>query len=437
MSFENKLYTIAKNISERNAYVKLLVLRLFRLYRWLKKSRISAVILLAPYLPAVVLMRALRPLIAIKLCRLHSLKLGHYAINTEIHLCQLDKYYNTQSKRPFLIYFNEHSIICNQQLYKMWKRIIRIYPRALIRPIFLLNRALPGGESHNIDIRSSSGRDVEGLLEKSSPHIRLSDEEESFGAETLKLMGLPLGANFVIVNFRDSAYFDYLLGSGKDARDHYRNADINSFSLAAEELSNRGYYVIRCGAKVECSFSKKNPMIIDYASSPWRSDLMDIYLGSKCSFAVSTGTGWDEIPSIFRKPVCYVNYCPVSHLPTYNKNDFILTKNHYDESEEGNLLSLRQIFRSSAHTAFSCKDFKSAKIILKDNTAEELLDLVIEVDEKVIRRVKSTNAETALQERFRSIFKECLAAVGQSDLHGELRASYSEKFLSKNPSWLD
>ena len=57
------------------------------------------------------------------------------------------------------------------------------------------------------------------------------------------------------------------------------------------------------GSKQTKNFKSTNPKIIDYANSEFRSEFMDIYLGAKCSFCISTGYGPDMLPYIFNKPI--------------------------------------------------------------------------------------------------------------------------------------
>ena len=62
------------------------------------------------------------------------------------------------------------------------------------------------------------------------------------------------------------------------------------------------------GAIVEKPFKSKNPKIIDYANSNLRSDFMDIYLGAKCTFCISTGSGFQCLPVLFRKPIIDLSF---------------------------------------------------------------------------------------------------------------------------------
>ena len=53
-------------------------------------------------------------------------------------------------------------------------------------------------------------------------------------------------------------------------------------------------------------FKSNNPKIIDYVNSDLKSDFMDVFLGAKCSFCLSTSFGFDEVPNLFRKPIIYL-----------------------------------------------------------------------------------------------------------------------------------
>ena len=429
-------YILRQILEIRAGGLSLLLKKLQRPTRFIYDRLVIKVLYPIPFLPVILMIRVIQPIIVFRLCRLHSLKLGHLTVNTEIHLCEKSADLHISRCRYVDFYFYAHRIICNMQLAKMWEREILILPRWFMEPLFNANRLIPGGSIHEVDVRSQSGRDEHGLLNKSKTHIAFTPEEEKFGVTTLNNMGITHNDKFVCVIFRDHAYFDDLLGLGKDARDGYRNSDIKNFFEAAEELSLRGYYVLRMGKRVEQPFISNNKRIIDYASSPYRSDFMDIYLGAKCTFAVSTGTGWDGIPQIFRRPICYVNLSPLGYSPTSRVGDLFIPKHHFSITLKREL-SLREIFECGADKFAHSGLYAANGIVLVENTPEELRDVVIEMDEK-IRRVWSdlSGDDLRLQNQFRIIFREGIETSGISHLHGEFMATISAVFLRKNEWWL-
>src|SRR5579864_1072460 len=69
------------------------------------------------------------PIIKIRLIRLFSYRVGHYALNTELLLCAKDSNLFNEKKRSFFWFYTPpNEPICNEQLHKMWKRKIFILP---------------------------------------------------------------------------------------------------------------------------------------------------------------------------------------------------------------------------------------------------------------------------------------------------------------------
>ena len=111
--------------------------------------------------------------------------------------------------------------------------------------------------------------------------MRFSPEEKTLGEQALKEMGVPEAVPFVCFIGRDSAYLDNFLLEIHWNYHNYRDMDIQNFVPAAEELVRRGYFTIRMEHVVQKALMVDNPKIIDYATK-YRTELMDLYLCSKC-----------------------------------------------------------------------------------------------------------------------------------------------------------
>ena len=72
-----------------------------------------------------------------------------------------------------------------------------------------------------------------------------------------------------------------------------------------------------------------NEGIIDYANSDKRNEFIDIDLGAKCTFCISTHAAFDEIPIIFLKPIAYVGATPIALVETHNKQSLIIVKKYF------------------------------------------------------------------------------------------------------------
>jgi len=250
-------------------------------------------------IPAVLIMRLIKPWLLVRLGDMISSRIGHFAGNTELYLCERDAGINVPKQRYIDVFYMAFKPISNHQLAIMWHRILRIWPAWILAPIKAANQLIPGGKSHEVGNNTQGDRDVHNLLDRTPPHLQFTTEEEMRGEAGLRLMGIPTGAPFVCLIVRDSAYLAHLADDNYDSYNYlnYRDCDVQNYILAAETLADRGFFVIRMGAKVHAAIKSTHPKVIDYATNGMRSDFMDIYLGAKCTFCISNGTGFDALLS--------------------------------------------------------------------------------------------------------------------------------------------
>ena len=248
-------------------------------------------------------------------------------------------------------------------------------------------------------------------------------------------MGIPENSRFVCLNVRDSAYLNNHLPGDWDYH-NYRDSDIKNYILAAEELVMRGYYVIRMGAIVLKPFNCENDKIIDYSTNGMRDDFMDIYIGAKCTFCISTGTGWDSVPCIFRRPIAYVNFSPLSCLMNYNRQNISITKRCFS-TINGHELNLKEIFSSGAGFSYTTAEYESKGVHLVENTPEEIRAIAVEMDERLNGTWQAHEEDDMLQKSFWEIFP--VDAVNPNDglpLHGRILGRFGAEFLRNNKIWL-
>ena len=324
----------------------------------------------------------------------------------------------------------------------MWRRRLIILPTWLLAPLHKVNRFISifvsGGNNHEIWDRISQDRDVHNLLERFEPHLNFTDDEETKGKKILTEFGIPEGAKFVCLIVRDSGYLDrHKKYNLRDWNYHnYRDGDIDKYVLAAEELARRGYYVFRMGINVLKPLKSSNPKVIDYANLKIRSDFMDIYLGAKCRFCISTSEGFDEIPIMFRKPIAYTGHVPIAVIETHNKESIILTKHHINKRNQKEL-TVSEIFSSNVALSFYTNEFKKNDVMLEENSPEEIRDIVIEMDERLNGNWKETKEDLLLQKKFWSIFNNNIKKLNlEKPLHGKIKSKFGAKFLRENQNWI-
>ncbi len=385
--------------------------------------------------PVLMVIHLIRPWLLIRWGELSGPRIGHFAANTELYLCERYAGINLPGQRHVDIFFME-APICNRQLARMWKRILHVWPAWIMLSLRRINRLIPGGAVHEVGETSCSDRDVHNLIDRFPPHLRFTAEEEVCGEAGLQAMGIPPGTPFVCLNVRDSAYLDAFHKEKDWSYHNYRDSDIQNFVPAAEELANRGYFVIRMGVKARKAVKTTHQRVIDYATNGMRSDFMDIYLGAKCEFCISVGSGFDAIPYVFRRPIVYVNIVPLGYLGTYGAQNLGITK-YYFSKVLNKKLALREIFAHGVGFSLRSLDYISHGVELIQNTPEEIRDVSIEMAERLNGIWKPHEDDEALQKRFWEIFSTyAVDAYPGQPIHSEIRSRMGAAFLRNNRAWL-
>ena len=281
------------------------------------------------------------PIKKIRFYKITANRLGHFAINTELYLCQKKLY---EYKNCFDIFYLDGKP-CNKFFLKLVKRHLIVFPNLVTNKLFFLNNFLSNYfnfcNSHEINIKCPD-RDVENLFDRYSTQLQLTSDEIINGEKYLESVGIQQKDKFVLLYVRDSNYLDKQFPDKDWSKHEYRNYDIKYFKLAVLELIRRGFYVIRIGTDVKGSLEIDSKNYIDYSLSEQRSDFLDIFLCSKCHFCLSTASGFDTIPQIFRRPIASI-FVPFYLVYSWSSKILVTTKNHFSIEKKRNLTLKRII----------------------------------------------------------------------------------------------
>jgi len=418
---------------------------LFRKFYLLIKVLFRIPVDIIAILPCLII-RLISPWIIIRIERFPCGNFGNLAEFPALYHCEKKLKIDLPKKNYIdLVYIHYNDKVYNRQLTKMWKKKFNFLHGYLLEPINRVNRFIPGWQTHAIEtlVPPKNGRDIDNLIEKYQP-LNFTSEEEIKGEKVLNKFGLKNGDKFVCLAVRDGAYQQQKISSRyRDWSYHdYRNQDIDNYILAAEELTKRGYYIFRMGVVANKPFKSNNPKIIDYVNSNLRSDFMDVYLGAKCTFCISTGYGFDELPYIFRRPIAYLTI-PLGTLYSYSEKFLLLTKHHILKKEKRRL-SLSEIFSYGVAYAMDTKIFRQKGIELVDNTPNEIKDMAIEMAENLETKKKLNPEDDKLQKTFKKLYASMIQRIDyhgnekitHRKFHGQIRCRFSTKFLRENKNWL-
>ena len=285
----------------------------------------------------------------------------------------------------------------------MWKRKLIIWPSFLVKPVHNLNKLLPGSSIHEIGNNTQGDRDVHNLLDKSPPHLQFTEEEEIKGKEFLESIGINKWDNFVCLNVRDSSYLQSQFKKIDFSYHNHRDSDINNYVLAAETLANKGYFVIRMGAKVHKKINSNHPKIFDYATSGSRTEFLDLYLAAKCSFCISTGSGFDNVVGIMRRPTVFVNILPVGYSTLFSERYILIPKHHYSLKKQRNL-NMSEIFKEGVGYCMTSSEYKKKHIKVIENSPDEINEASIEMIMRLENTWKDRPIDILNQKKFRAAF---------------------------------
>ena len=372
----------------------------------------------------VIIVRCLRPIKLIRFGSLRSERIGHFAANTELYLCKKD--IELDDPKALDIFYHS-SPISNHQLKIMWDRTLHIYRFARILDYY--NKKISGGNQHIIPWPEGGDRDIHNLFNRVPQHLNFTDNELEMGKEYLMKVGLKENDEFICFTSRDTAYLNDISPEQDWSYHDYRNSEINNYISAIEVLASKDYYSFRMGAKVSERIHTSNGKIIDYANNGDRTDFLDIYLSANCKFFISSPTGIDIVPKIFRRPVLHVNYLPIEWVHTWDSRDLFIPKKLWLKDEK-RLLTFYEIFESGIGKFLTSNQYRNFGIEIIENTDVEITDAVLEMEGRLNGTWSISAEEEKLQNKFWSIFPK-------SELHGNISSRIGSKFLRDNIALLE
>ena len=384
----------------------------------------------------VIIIRSISFFFLIRFININSHRIGHFATNIELYFCELEKKIIKPNKFFLDIAFCDDAFpTCNNYLLKLWKREIIFWPASLCYAIIRINKFLDTiivGSSKHVISSSKSDRDIFNLLDMTNPKIKLKKEEIADGDKfILEKFGINKKDKIVCLTARDNKYLKETNKSIDYSYHDYRDTDINRFNKSIKTLIDLGYFVFRMGVSVNKPVMIEHSNVIDYAYNGMRTDFLDVYLAQRCSFCISTSTGFDALPLIFRKHIGYITV-PIGLVYTFSEKFVSITKHHYSLDKKRNL-NLREIFQNNLGFAKKSSDFSDKNITLNENSEEEINDLVIEIHERYTNKYNEKKTNLELQNIFWNNFENNIKKdFVFKNHHGKFKGRMNYSFLNNN-----
>jgi len=190
---------------------------------------------------------------------------------------------------------------------------------------------------------------------------------------------------YVCLHVRTGGFFNDDIGSEP------RNAKIEDYFLAIDELVRRGYLVVRIGDPAMPSINRAG--VIDYAHHPKRSEFYDVCLVEHCDFYIGSLSGPIDMACLFEKKILTVNCISLSHSTWYREGSRCLPKK---VRLNGCLLPIKEQIAKHIFEIFGT-GYTHANVEFIDNTPDEILTATLEFLEQAPLTALQRQANYQLQ----------------------------------------
>ncbi|UUX48509.1 TIGR04372 family glycosyltransferase [Nisaea acidiphila] len=229
-------------------------------------------------------------------------------------------------------------------------------------------------------------------------HLAAPEDLIAEGRAKLANMGFGDDRPSVVLHVRDTGYLPGM------AYHHFRASRIETYRPAIDHLVAKGFRVFRLGDPSSVPLDHDSDLVVDLPRHPDYSDILDVTCMAEARFAITCSSGPEAIARILNKPMVMVNgYSQPDHW--LNAGDQLLFKTYRDK-KSGRPIGYDEMLGRDLFLLNTVEGFEQAEVVLEDNSPEEILDAVIEME---ARLDGSFEPDAALEARFTSLSESHLA----------------------------
>lgn len=266
--------------------------------------------------------------------------------------------------------------------------------------------------------------------------MQLTVEENAISEQKKKEMGI--SAPYICIANRESTYLEKTMPDKDCSYHNYRDSHITLFEQTAKYMQKNGIQLVRMGQYYKQKVEFEN--CIDYANDYYDA-LMDLILMRDCKFYLGASNGIMAFPIAFAKPLAFVNYVPLGcsgwgSFPRVGEEHLLIFKKYYSTDLE-RFLTIKEMFVVENMCGFDGHKYEKLNIQIVENSAEEILDLAIEMNERLDGIWNETEEDCKRQQQFWTIMMEhCknTADVFENDI---FHCNIGARFLEKNEFLLE
>lgn len=344
-------------------------------------GRIVEFLLFIPMtIPLVIGIILIRPWCLVRVGAIRSARIGHLALNPEVHRCA-ELCLPKQGARRKNFYYLDGDI-CNSALAGMWSKVFVVH--RLFQHASRWFRWIKGGHSFLLSL--DTDRDPKALLDRFPNIMTFSEKQENIGWEYLSKYGIDTAGQHICFHHRDSKYLSDINSKRDWSFQDHRDSSLADYLPMLHDLAKGGNLVFRMGvgARERLSTQSKawlNNSLIDYAMNGERSELLDLFLIAKAQFFIAGGGGLAGVAQLFRVPTVFLNITPYTLFPTH-QSDLFITKKLWS-CEQQRFLSIREIKRLGLGGINNAQKYRDSGAVPVANTKQEVKQVVEEMRQRI------------------------------------------------------
>lgn len=330
-------------------------------------------------LPAILILR----FCGYRFLSINASRIGHLAGEVDCFL-KLQSLGLIDSRYKYIVFSN--SRICNQVFWSYVKnRIHAIDSQSLCKLLELLTF----GPGINFDISSyilsinqpAKYYDVCRLWLDREPVFKLNKEHFDVGQNRLHEMGVPIGAEYVCIHVRSMGYC-----KEDDGVHENRNFSNDSLVKSINDIVSRGLYCVVMGDQHTPKMSSSKGLI-NYAHSPFKSDLMDVFLCANAKFFLGNSSGLFILSTVFGVPCALCNMLPFV-CTGFTSRDLSIPK-LIKKLSGGSYLNYQEIIRENIANFRNAKQYEKSGVMAVSNSEDDIYSLVFEMLDRLDGRLTS------------------------------------------------
>ena len=239
--------------------------------------------------------------------------------------------------------------------------------------------------------------------------FKLKEGHYEKGVSLLTSFGLPKDAWYVTMHVREPGF--KVSETTKNSTQGFRNSNPINYVKAIKRIINSGGWVFRMGDPSMTPMPKIKGLI-DYAHSPLKSEIMDVFLAATSKFCLGTSSGYFRLPRYFGVPVIFSNCANPMNYYSLKKKDLYLPRLIKKKINNENIKISEMM--STPISLYQYKhQFNNAGLYWVENSPEEI-DFAVE---EMLERIKVNPQNCDLSEKqikFKQIVEENSDNYGKS-----------------------